>query len=359
MKKKMIILVMLVLVVVTVSGSLVLTNYIEKENKKAEPTFFETMNGESILFMPTEILFEGYPWNYSDDIERVFKVSSDMKLEVFERSAITKDIIKETYGVLEQIDITEYKDFFRLYDNPEKNSLEFSKKEFLKNNKNAWGVAFYKQSEISTAGFSKRYILFEQNDGVFYIGVAAGSSESLKESMGCYALFETEIVAEEEIYPEGTNLYNGEKRVIDNYIFDFESDGKKEELTIFYGGYGENEDCSTIIFLVNSKGFGALKAENEYITRYYADWIYDERYFTEENGELFLCYKYPAGVTKCKISLDKKNKKVIVEKHNECINFIQKETDIGTTAAPMSVSFLMFLCFLTPHLQLAHLHTCN
>jgi len=334
MKKKLIILIALALVIVIVSCSVVLINYIKKENKKTELSFFETMNGESVMLMPTAVLFERYPWNYSDDTERIFKVSSDMKLEAFERSVITKDIIKKSYGVLEQINITEYKKFFKIYDNPKNNSLEFSEKEFLKNNKNAWGVAFYKQSETSTAGFSKRYILFEQNDGLFYIGVAAGSRESLKEPMICYALFETEIVAEEEIYPEGTNLYNGEKRVIDNYLFDFDYDGKKEEITIFYGRYGENEECSTLIFLVNPKGFGALKIEDGYITRYYDYWSYDERYFLEENGELFFCYTYPAGVTKSKISLDKKNKKVIVENHDECINFIQKETDIGTTAAP-------------------------
>ena len=111
-------------------------------------------------------------------------------------------------------------------------------------------------------------------------------------------------------------------------------ESKKEEITIFYGGYGDNEECSTLIFLVNPKGFGALKMEDGYITRYYNYWSYDERYFLEENGELFFCYTYPAGVTKSKISLDKKNKKVIVENHDECINFIQKETDIGTTAAP-------------------------
>ena len=68
----------------------------------------------------------------------------------------------------------------------------------------------------------------------------------------------------------------------------------------------------------------------------YGDFSKDtmKQYFLEENGELFFCYTYPAGVTKSKISLDKKNKKVIVENHDECINFIQKETDIGTTAAP-------------------------
>lgn len=334
MKKKLIVLIALALVIVIVSCSVVLINYIKKENKKTELSFFETMNGESVMFMPTGVLFEGYSWNYSDDVERVFKVSSDMKLETFERSTITKDIIKKSYGVLEEIDITEYKKFFKLNDDAKNNSLEFSEKEFFRNNKNAWGVAFYKQSEICTAGFSKSYIIFEQNDGLFYIGVASGSNESLNEPMGCYALFETEIVYEEEIYSEGTNLYNGEERVVGNYLFDFDSDGKKEEVTIFYGGYGENEDCSTIIFLVNSKGFGALKVENEYITRYYDSWVYDESYFLEENGEFFLCYTYPEGVIKSKISLDKKNKKVIVENHNECTVFIEKETDIGTTAAP-------------------------
>ncbi|MBR3788921.1 MAG: hypothetical protein IKJ86_02905, partial [Clostridia bacterium] len=129
-------------------------------------------------------------------------------------------------------------------------------------------------------------------------------------------------------------LYGSEKRVMYNYIFDFESDGKKEELIIFDGGYDENTGSSTLVFSVFLKGFGALKVENQCVTRYYDTWIYDESYFLEENGELFLCYKYPAGVTKNKISLNKKNNKVIVESHEECINFAQKDPYIGTTAAP-------------------------
>jgi hypothetical protein len=335
MKKKFIVLVILTLVVSIILGLVVLQNYIKNENKKSEPTFLETMNGDGIMFIPTGVLFERAPWDYSDDIEKVFKVSSDMKMETFERSVITKNIIRQSYGVLEEIDISRYKDFFKLYDNSGNSSLEFSEKVFLKNNKKAWGVAFYKQSEISTAGFSKRYILFEQNDGLFYIGVAAGSSgKNLKESMHCYVLFETEIVAEDEIKFEDTDLYGSEKRVMYNYIFDFESDGKKEELIIFAGGYDENTGSSTLVFSVFLKGFGALKVENEYVTRYYDTWIYDESYFLEENGELFLCYKYPAGVTKNKISLNKKNNKVIVESHEECINFAQKDPYIGTTAAP-------------------------
>ena len=114
MKKKLIVLIALALVIVIVSCSVVLINYIKKENKKTELSFFETMNGESVMYMPTAVLFERYPWNYSDDTERIFKVSSDMKLEAFERSVITKDIIKKSYGVLEQINITEYKKFFKI-----------------------------------------------------------------------------------------------------------------------------------------------------------------------------------------------------------------------------------------------------
>ncbi len=299
----------LALVVVIVSGSVVLINYVEKENQKNEPSFFETMNGESVMFMPTEILFERYPWDYSDDVESVFKISSDMKLETFERNSITKNIIKESYGVLEEIDISRYKKFFKLYDNPNNNSLEFSKGDFLKNNKKAWGVAFYKQSEISTAGFSKRYIIFEQNDGLFYIGVAAGSRESLKESMVCYALFKTEIVSEDEVVSEEDNFYG---QVIDKYLFDFDSDGVKEELTVFYYVSGAGD----YMFLVNECGFGALKRVNEYRTRYYDDWTYDERFFLEEDGELYYCYK-EWEVTKCKVTIDKIQQNVIVEKHTK------------------------------------------
>lgn len=329
MKKKLIVLVIVTLFVGIISGLVVLQNHIKSENNKTEPTFLETMNGDGIMFMPTGVLFE-QAWNYSDDIEKVFKVSPDMKMETFERSVITKNIIRKSYGVLEEIDISRYKDFLKFYDNSENSSLEFSEKVFLKNNKKAWGVAFYKQSETTTAGFSKRYILFEQNDGMFYIGVAVSSSGSLKETMHCYVLFETEIVVEDEI----TDLYSEESRVMYSCIFDFESDGKKEELIIFDGGYDVNDECSTLIFSANlKKGFCALKVENECITRYYDNWIYDECYFLEENGELFLCYKYPEGVTKCKISLDKKNNKIIVESHEECINFTRKESDIATTAA--------------------------
>ena len=329
MKKRLKVFVLLTFVAATVLGSVVLMNCIEKENKKTEPTFLESMNGESIMFMPTGVLFEWASLDYLDDIEKVFKVSSDMKMETFERNATTKNIVRQSYGVLEEIDISSYKEFFELCDNLENSSLEFSEKEFLKNNKKAWGVAFYKQSDISTAGFSKRYIIFEQNDGLFYIGVARGSSENLKESMYCYVLFEAEIVAEYEI----ADLYGEESRVMYSYIFDFESDGKKEELMIFNGGYDVNTECSTLVFLANQKGFGALKVENECVTRYYDKWVYDKCYLSEEEGELFLCYEYPSGVTKNKISCDKKNNKVVVESHEECINFVQKNY-IGTTAAP-------------------------
>jgi len=331
----------LVLFIFVVSAIVYFIDFVASKNAKDESTFFEQMNGESVLLMPSGVVFDCLQKEYSKDLERVYKFSCDLNFEYIERDSKTKNINTVPCGQMKKIDLSEYEGLFWISENPQLTSFDFSYKDFLRNNKNAWAILTNEElpSDIAGERPTRFYLLFEQKDGSLLIGVAIGyfgADESDWFRNYCIALLETEIVTEEEIESEDTNLYYKENRVIDKYLFDFDSDGEKEEVTILYGGIDENKECSTFIFVVNSKGVGALKVGNKYSTRYYDDWTYDERYFLEENGELYYCYK-EENIAKCRITLDREKRKVIVEKHFEANDLIEEKTEVGTTVAPTSV----------------------
>lgn len=345
----------LVLAVVIVSGSVVLINYVEKGNQKNEPSFFETMNDESVMFMPTGIAFiHSSPELYSTCMlyaEKVYKVSSDMSFGYTTRTLGIRNIEKVTCGKMVEFDVNKNHKFFRYLENNENTSGEFSKREFIKDNKNAWGVQYFYQSETSSACSLIDYVVFEQKDGSIYIGVGYGGDDSeQKQQWGCcVAIFETEIVSEDDIATGGNNIYSPYRHVIDEYIFDFDFDGEKEHITVI-GGVGDMSTHSKIVaFIINEKGFGALKQGTDFRTQYYDMRENGERCFLEENGELYYCCE-GRRKSKHKITLNKEKQKVVVEKLPFVKNYKQKNhtvpdnnnttipyidySNIETTAAP-------------------------
>ncbi len=357
MKKKLIILVALALVVVIVSGSVVLINYIKKENKKTELSFFETMNGESVMFMPTGFAFiNSSPELYGTCMlhaERVYKVSSDMSFGYIKRTDSLKNIKKVTCGKMVEFDVDENHKFFRYIENNENTSGEFSKREFIKNNKSAWGVQYFYQSELTTACALIDYVIFEQKDGSIYIGVGYGGNDNeQKQQWGhCLAIFETEIVSEDDIVTEKNNIYEEHYyQLIDDYLFDVDSDGENECITVISNvGWTINYSDDRVVFIVSEKEFGALKRGSDFKTAYLDGLENGKRCFLEENGELYYCCE-GRRKSKHKITLNKEKQKVVVEKLPFVKNYKQKNhtvpdnnnttipyidcSNIETTAAP-------------------------
>jgi len=321
MKKKLIVLIALALVIVIVSCSVVLINYIKKENKKTELSFFETMNGESVMFMPTEIVFahsssELY-YTYMYYAEKVYKVSSDMHFGYIKRTDLLKNIKEVACGKMVRFDVDENHEFFQRLENKENTSGEFSKREFIKNNKSAWGVQYFYQSELTTACALIDYVIFEQKDGSIYIGVGYGGNDNeQKQQWGhCLAIFETEIVSEDDIVTEKNNIYEEHYyQLIDDYLFDVDSDGENECITVISNvGWTINYSDDRVVFIVSEKGFGALKRGSDFKTAYLDGLENGKRCFLEENGELYYCCE-GRRKSKHKITLNKEKQKVVVEK---------------------------------------------
>ncbi len=342
MKKKLVVLVMLVLVVSIASGLLVLPNYTKKANKKTEPTFFENMNDESIMFMPTGIAFaHSSPELYNVCMhyaEQVYKVSSDMSFGYIARTDLFKNIKEAACGKMVRFDVDENYEFFRYLENKENTSGEFSKREFIKNNKSAWGVQYFFQSELSYEGGLVDYIVFEQRDGSVYIGVALGGryNEQKQQWGNCLVIFNTEIVSEDDIVTGENNIYGDYYQVVDDYLFDIDCDGENECITAISNvGWGISDSDENVVFIVSEKGFGALKSGTDFKTQYLDSLENGENCFLEENGELFFCCEGHKK-TKHKITLNKEQQKVIVEKLPLAKNKLQKHkmdySNIETTA---------------------------
>ena len=331
----------LALVVVIVSGSVVLINYVEKENQKNEPSFFETMNGESVMLMPTEIVFAHssselyYTCMYY--AEKVYKVSSDMHFWYIKRTDLLKNIKEVACGKMVRFDVDENHEFFQRLENKENTSGEFSKSEFIKNNKSAWGVQYFSQSEISSACSLIDYVVFEQKDGSIYIGFGfGGCDDEQKQQWGCcIAIFKTEIVDEDDIMSVENNMNGDYCQLIDDYLFDIDCDGEKEHITVIGGGGDMSTHSKIVAFIINEKGFGALKQGTDFRTKYYDMWGNGERCFLEENGELYYCCE-GRRKSKHKITLNKEKQKVVVENLALVKNKPQVHTefDINNTTIP-------------------------
>ena len=344
MKKRFIVSVMLVLVVSITLGLLILPNYIKKANEKTEPTFFENVNDESIMFMPTGIAFaHSSPELYNVCMyyaEQVYKVSSDMSFGYIARTDLLKNIKETACGKMVEFDVDENHKFFHYLENNENTSVEFSKREFIKNNKSAWGVQYFFQSELSYEGGLVDYIVFEQKDGSVYIGVALGGryNEQKQQWGNCLVIFDTEIVSEDDIVTGENNIYGNYYQVVDDYLFDIDCDGENECITAISNvGRSISESDENVVFIVSEKGFGALKPGTDFKTKYFEDFESCENCFLEENGELFFCCE-GRKKSKHKITLNKEQQKVIVEKLTLAKYKLQKHKidygSIETTAAP-------------------------
>ena len=90
-----------------------------------------------------------------------------------------------------------------------------------------------------------------------------------------------------------------------------------------------------VAFIINEKGFGALKQGTDFRTKYYDIWENGERCFLEENGELYYCCE-GRRKSKHKITLNKEKQKVVVENLALVKNKPQIHTgfDINNTTIP-------------------------